>query len=205
MSDPAIAADLAITAIWRREGVPYRIVEPTPAEVRIHAGVLADWYNVPANAALMGNTQPMSFADVVEYWAEVPARAARGFLLFVEDDLVGDAELRGIARGAPGGIAEFSLMIGAPSTQGRGLGGIFAAIVHVVAFRELGLSRIYVQPKPENVRVQALERRLGYERDDSAIAKGFADDDRAITMSIEAEVFAARNAGAWGEVAVVPR
>jgi RimJ/RimL family protein N-acetyltransferase len=200
-ADLAIGANNAITARWSRDGVRREVVEPTADEVRVYAGVLADWYNEPSNAALMGNTATMTVADVVEYWAGVRGRRARGFLLYADEQLVGDAELRGI----DGRHAEFSIMIGARSLQGRGHGGSFAAIVHVVALRGLRLSRIYVQPKPENVRVLALERRLGYEPDDSPIAKGFADDDHAITMSIGAETFVDRNREAWSEVVISTR
>lgn len=182
---------------WRRHDVLHRAIEP--GDVAAHAGALCDWYNLPENAALMGNTAVMTTADVLEYWAERPARRARGFLLFADDALVGDAELRNIVDGR----GEFSLMIGALATQGRGFGGTFAAMVHVFAFRILGLERVYVQPLPENVRVQRLERRLGYSLDDSPEARAFADDDRAITMSIDRAAFEANNAEAWREVIAV--
>ncbi len=163
-----------------------------PEDVEPHVSLLRAWYN--ANAAMMGNTVEMTDDDVREYWRTVGERRARGFLLFVRGELVGDVELRNIHDD----YAEFSIMIGA--RQERGLGGVFARIAHVVAFRELGLSRVYVQPKPENVRVQRLERRLGYELDSSPIARALADDEHAITMSIDRDTFRRLNAAAWDEV-----
>jgi len=170
---------------YQREQVVFRAVEPTSELVADHAETLRDWYNTPANAEMMGNTVAMTTDDVLEYWSGVGERKARGFLLFVGDALAGDAELRNITART----AEFSLMIGALAEQGRGLGGTFAAMVHVFAFRVLGLDRIYVQPKPENVRVQRMERRMGYELDDSPEARALADDERDLTMSITRATF----------------
>ena len=179
---------------WQRENALYRAIEPTAQLIDEHADTLRDWYNLPSNAAMMGNTVEMSRDDVVEYWAGIAERTARGFLLFVEDNLAGDAELRNITSAR----AEFSIMIGAD--QGRGLGATFSAMLHVFAFRSLGLERVYVQPKPENIRVQRMELRLGYALDDSPEARALADEERDITMSISRAMFAERNAAAWNEV-----
>ena len=176
--------------LYQRDGVTYRAVEPSPDEVRVHADALREWYNTPANSQLMGNTVEMTLDDVLEYWRDVDKRSARGFLLFVDDQLAGDSELRHITNDH----AEFSIMIGPVAEQGRGLGGIFAAIVHVFAFRELGLRRLYVPPKAENVRVHNLNFRLGYELDESPEARSFADDASDVTMSITRERFEAVNA-----------
>ena len=83
------------------------------------------------------------------------------------------------------------------------LGATFATMLHVFAFRDLGLERIYVQPKRENVRVQRLERSLGYTPDDSPEALSHADaGDDVITMSISADTFRAGHAEAWANVDV---
>lgn len=181
---------------YARDGAVFRAVEPDAELVSKHAATLRDWYNVPANASMMGNTVEMSRDDVLEYWAGVQERKARGFLLFLDDSLCGDAELRNVECGR----AEFSIMIGPLGQQGRGLGGTFAMMLHVFAFRVLGLDRVYVQPKPENVRVRRLEQRLGYELDSSPEARAFADDDEAITMSITRPAFEEKNASAISDV-----
>jgi RimJ/RimL family protein N-acetyltransferase len=175
---------------YQRDGVTYRAVEPSHELVRAHANTLRAWYNTPANSQLMGNTVEMTVDDVLEYWRDVDKRNARGFLLFVDDVLAGDSELRHITHA----YAEFSIMIGALAEQGRGLGGTFAALIHVFAFRELGLQRLYVPPKAENVRVHRLNFRLGYGVDNSPEARAFADDESDVTMSITRERFEAVNA-----------
>jgi RimJ/RimL family protein N-acetyltransferase len=179
---------------WHRDDITYRACEPDDALIVSHAETLRDWYNAPNNAAMMGNTVAMTRDDVIEYWAAVKARAARGFLLFVGDELAGDAELRNVTSER----AEFSIMIGAK--QGRGLGATFSAMLHVFAFRVLGVQRIYVQPKPENVRVQRMELRLGYAIDNSPEARALVDEERDLTLSITRDTFAAVNPDAWREV-----
>lgn len=178
---------------WTRDGRVFRAVEPDAALVDVHAARLAAWYNLEPNAALMGNTTHMSEDDVRAFWTEHQAGGARAFLLFADDVLAGDADLRNLADGH----GEFAVMIGALEQQGRGLGTTFAAMVHVFAFRELGLDRLYVELKPENVRVQRLDRRLGYELDDSPEARALAEDDSAVTMSIGPQVFREKNDEAW--------
>ena len=89
---------------WERSGSIYRAVEPHAALVERHAETLRDWYNLPPNAALMGNTVEMTRDDVLEYWAAVSERTARGFLLFLGEELAGDAELRNVT----GERAEYS-------------------------------------------------------------------------------------------------
>ena len=76
-----------------------------------------------------------------------------------------------------------------------------AAIVHVYAFRELGLERIYVPPRRDNVRVHALNAFLGYARDDGERARAYADAD-SDAYSLGAETFRARHGDAWREVAI---
>ncbi len=182
---------------WTREGRIFRAVEPDETLVDAHAARLAGWYNLEPNASLMGNTVRMSEADVREFWADLRADGARAFLLFVDDALVGDADLRNVTSAD----AEFAIMIGALEQQGRGLGTALAAVVHVFAFRELALERIYVELKPENERVKRLDLRLGYAPDDSPAARALAEDDAAVTMSIGREVFRERNRDAWRAVA----
>jgi RimJ/RimL family protein N-acetyltransferase len=111
-------------------------------------------------------------------------------------ELVGDADVRGVRDGA----AEFAIMIGAPAQQGRGLGRALASMVHVFAFRELGLDRLFVPPRRDNRRVHALNRFLGYERDDSAAARAYADGADSETYSISAATFRALHADAWEKV-----
>lgn len=52
---------------------------------------MADAYNHPRNAPLLGHTEAMADANVVDHYAEMAAAGARQFLLFVDDALAGDA------------------------------------------------------------------------------------------------------------------
>ncbi|MBI2390424.1 MAG: GNAT family N-acetyltransferase [Deltaproteobacteria bacterium] len=173
------------TLSWTRDGRVFRAVEPDEALVAAHAETLRDWYNLPANAQLMGNTVEMTTDDVLEYWATVADRSARSFLLFVDGALAGDADLRNIEHGR----AEYAVMIGPLGLQGQGLGRTFSAMVHVFGFRVLGLERVYVELKPENVRVHRMDLRLGYAPDHSPHARSLAEDPSAITMSIDRAAF----------------
>lgn len=183
---------------WPRDGVLFEAIEPAAELVGVHAPTLRRWYNAADNAPMMGGSGDMTDEDVVAFWRALRQGGGRGFLAFVDGALVGDMDLRNVSAGA----AEFAIMIGDASQKGRGLGKVLAAMLHVFAFRELGLSRVYVQPKRENVRVQRLERALGYEPDDSPAARAYADDEGCLTMSLGAETFRERNVQAYREVEI---
>jgi RimJ/RimL family protein N-acetyltransferase len=150
-----------------------RAVQPDARLVTAHAAQLCAWYNNMENAQMMGAGSTMTEADVRDFWADLDASGARGFLCFVGDRLVGDMDLRGKLSD---GYAEFAIMVGDTRDKGQGLGLAFATMIHVFAFRELGLHRIYVTPKRENQRVQRLNRRLGYVPDASERARSFLDE-----------------------------
>lgn len=188
-----------VALAWHSHDPSLRAIEPDEALVRRHASTLAGWYNASENATMMGAGAVMSEDDVIDFWRELRQGGARGFLCFSGEALVGDMDLRGeLARGH----AEFAIMIGETREKGRGLGLAFATMIHVFAFRDLGLGRIYVTPKTENERVQRLNRRLGYVRDDGPLARSFLEpgDDESESQSIgEAELRSALPA-AWTEV-----
>lgn len=184
---------------WARGGNIFEALEPDATLVCEHASTLARWYNARDNASMMGGSGTMTPGDVVDFYRELADGGGRGFLSFADGALVGDMDLRSMR----GDTAEFAVMIGDSARKGQGLGGVLASMIHVFAFRELGLARVYVQPRKENVVVQRLERRLGYEPDGSAEARSHADDDDSITMSISSEAFRAKNAEAWAEVEVL--
>jgi RimJ/RimL family protein N-acetyltransferase len=187
-----------ITLAFTRGGRSHLAVEIDDATLSTHARQLRDWYNAAENASMMGGSTDTEDADVLAFVRDLRASGGRWFLLFVDGDPVGDMDLRCVTERS----AEFAIMIGDTQRKGQGLGATFATMLHVFAFRDLGLERIYVQPKRENVRVQRLERSLGYELDDSPEAKSHADDENAVTMSITAEVFRSNRPDAWTEVVV---
>ncbi len=197
----SLAHPTARRLTWQRDG---RLYEARPARgvlVRAHASALAGFYNAPVNAAMMGGSGTMTEDDVIDFWAEVEQAGGVGVLTFVDGALVGDMDLRGAARTAEGAVAEFAIMIGDEARKGQGLGRSFAAMLHVHAFRDLGIARLYVPPRRENTRVHALNDWLGYARDDSAEGAAYADEPGCLVSSIPARAFADRHPGAWREVA----
>ena len=187
------------TLAFARSGRSFVATEVDDATLAQHARQLRDWYNAAENASMIGGATDLDDTDVRAFVRELRASGGRWFLLFVDDTLVGDMDLRCVTEHS----AEFAIMIGATTQKGQGLGATFATMLHVFAFRDLGLERIYVQPKRENVRVQRLERSLGYTPDDSPEALSHADaGDDVITMSISADTFRAGHAEAWANVDV---
>jgi ribosomal-protein-alanine N-acetyltransferase len=135
------------------------LVALTPGDVTPYAAALAAAYNDPKNSALLGNTQAMSVADVIEHYATLPYP----FVLLADGELAGDADLRGVA----GGAAEFAFLIAAPSAQGKGLGTRFATMIHAAAFRTLGLERVYASVIPDNTASLRVFEKLGYVPDET--------------------------------------
>jgi len=181
---------------WDKDGLSLVALEPDDALVAAHAATLTRWYTAPENASMMGGSTTMTEADTREYWTELREAGGRGFLFFADGVLVGDADLRGFRDD----VAEFAIMIGEASQKGRGLGLALARMLHVFAFRELRLRRLYVPPKAENARVHRLNAALGYQPDDGPVARSFADEEDARTASVGPEEFRAKNDAAWREV-----
>lgn len=175
---------------WTNDAGRLAAIEPTSDEVAAHAAALVVGYNDPKNAALMGHAEPMSAQEVVDHYADMTDEGAHQFLLFVDDQLVGDADLRNIVDGA----AEFAFMIGAPQTQGKGLGTKFALMIHASAFAPLALERVYASIVPHNTASRRVFEKLGYLLDETPAARAFAEHPDDIVMSIDRETFARINA-----------
>jgi len=169
------------SVVWKRATETLRVVEPDEAQVLALAPQLALYYNDRHNRAMMAHTQEMSIADVAAHYALLRAEQGRPLMLFLDQRLVGDADLRGIG----GGHAELAIMIGDRALQGRGLGTAFGVMAHALAFRTLGLTRTFVSILPENTASRRLFERLGYLLDDSPAARAIADEPTDITMSLE--------------------
>ena len=69
-------------------------IVPTADEVARHAPALAAAYNDPRNATLLGNTQPLTEADVVEHYGAV----AYPFVFLQDGELAGEEGYRRIQR-----------------------------------------------------------------------------------------------------------
>ncbi len=181
---------------WQTEVGHFSAIEPTLDDVRVHAAQLAAGYNDPRNAELLGHTDPLSDEEVVEHYADAIDEGARSFLLFVDHELVGDGDLRGIRNGA----AEFAFMIAAPTFQGKGLGTRFALMIHAFGFVQLSLARIYASVVPHNVASRRVFEKIGYRPDDSAEARSYADEPGDVTLLIEREAFAAQHAAVLEQI-----
>jgi RimJ/RimL family protein N-acetyltransferase len=173
-------------------------MEPILADVAGHAGELAAGYNDPENARHMGHVAPFTETDVVEHYASMRAEGARTFLLYRQDRLVGDADLRGMRDGA----AEFAFMIAARDQQGKGLGTKFALMVHACAFTALALDRVYASIAPTNHASRRVFEKLGYTLDGGTEARGFADEPGDVTMVIRRTTFEHTHAAALGQLRI---
>jgi len=178
---------------WRRGGDErLRITEPTDAEVAAAAPRLASFYNEPHNRRLLANTVELSEADVLAFYAGCRASGGHPLLLWCNGVLVGDADLRRVD--AAHGTAEFAILIGERAQQGRGLGTWFAVMAHAFAFATLNLQRLYIAIVADNVGSRRLFDKLGYQRDDSDLARASADAPDDLTLSCSRERFASL----WG-------
>ena len=160
-----------VRLVWSSGDRSFEAIEPDETLLERHADDLCSWYNAPENAQMMDGSGTMSRGDVVDFWRDLRRAGGRGFFGFCDGALVGDADLRAVR----GRSAEFAVMIGAASRKGAGLGRALALMLHVFAFRDLRLERVYVPPRRDNHRVHALNAFLGYERDDGPEARGFVD------------------------------
>jgi RimJ/RimL family protein N-acetyltransferase len=189
-------------------------VEPTRAELMQWSASLAEGYNDPANATLMGHTSLISPREVVESYEESIANGMRAFLFFVGSELAGDGDLRN-PRGTPGDSnalrmtrghsAEFAFMIAMPAAQGKGLGTRFATMLHMVGFREICLARIYASVVPHNTASLRAFDKLGYVRDDSPAAREYAEEPGDVTLSIARETFLDRHRALYDEIKIGAR
>jgi RimJ/RimL family protein N-acetyltransferase len=166
---------------WMRGNERLLAEEPSLAEVEAHAEALAAAYNEPHNRAMMTHSDDHSPADVVAHFEALAAEGSRAFLLFRDGALAGDADFRSVVPPD----AEFAILIASRIAQGRGLGTAFARMLHLFAFRALGLERVYATVVPSNAASLRLFEKLGYRRDDSPQARAYADapDDASLSLA----------------------
>ncbi len=172
-------------------------LEPSLAEVEPLAARLADAYNDPHNAPLLGHTAELSPGDVLEHYRALAGGGGRSFLLYRDGALAGDGDLRGI----DGGAAEFAFLIADPAAQGRGLGTRFAIMVHALAFGPLALERIYAAVIPANAGSRRVFDKLGYAVDEGERARGYGDDGDVV-LSIDRAAFERAHGAAAAEVRI---
>ena len=170
---------------YRDEQTLLRAFEPTTGELGAVAAQLSSYYNDEHNRAMLTHEDDMSIEDVVDHYAESREQGDRLFLLEQDGALVGDADFRHFDAES----AEYAVMIGARSLQGRGLGRKFTTMLHAWAFRGLGLDRVYVTILPANHASIRLFEQLGYRPDNSPRARGLIDEESDVTLSVERSSF----------------
>ena len=175
--------------------------EPTEAEVLVAAPTLAIFNNDRHNSAMLTNTHEMTAAEIVESYESL--RTNNGRLFFLEQDgvLMGDADFRNIS----GSTAEFAILIGSRAQQSGGLGTRYAAMMHVAAFRVLGLERVYASIVPANVASRRMVEKLGYMLDQSSFANSFAEEKDDIVMSVDWPRFELASAELVSDMSVTAR
>lgn len=190
-----------IRITWQTAAGLLVALEPTPSELRAHARALSDGYNHPANAALMGHTQPITPEEVVDSYAEAIAGGMRAFLLLVDGELAGDGDLRNLR----GDAAEFAFMVASPAAQGRGLGTRFATMIHAFGFSQLALARVYASVVPHNRASRRVFEKLGYVEDDSPAAREFADEPGDVTLALDRDTFLRAHAAPLAGISIASR
>jgi RimJ/RimL family protein N-acetyltransferase len=181
---------------WQTAGDRLRAFEPTREEIARFAPLLAAFYNDAYNRSMMANTVAMTTDEVVEHFEGLRHKGGRPFLLERDGALLGDADLRHITAQT----AEFAILVGRRPEQGKGIGTRFALLLHALAFRGLGLERIFVSIIPANLPSQRLFAKIGYVRDDSPAARAFADDPTDLTLSMVRTTFEAAHIAALDEI-----
>ncbi|MEO7729935.1 MAG: GNAT family protein [Kofleriaceae bacterium] len=175
-------------------------LEPDADEVRRHAGALADAYNDPHNAPLLGHTDRLGERDVVAHYAGL-AETGHGFLTFRDGALVGDADLRGVANGC----AELAFLVASVADQGKGLGTRIATMIHTFAFRQLALARVYASIVPANTASRRVFDKLGYVVDTEPAARAYADDPEDVVLRLDRAMFEQSQAIAMAEIQITVR
>lgn len=169
-----------------------RLYTPSAADVRRHAGRLAEFYNDPHNRAMMGHSAEHTAEDVIALYTD-PSPDTLRFLIEAEGRLLGDADLRHIEPAR--GTAEYAVMIGEPAAQGRGWGTQVSIMAAGLAFRELGLRRLYLSVGPANAAGRRCYEKVGYRLDPSAAAAARRDQPDDLVMSITPRALAIAHGG----------
>ena len=186
-----------VFATLRMADLQLAAFEPTHEEIVRFAPLLAGHYNDPYNRSMMANTVAMTPGEVVEHFDSLGQSDGRPFLLQVDGETVGDADFRHVS----GTNAEFAILVGERSLQGKGIGLGFGILLHALAFHAFALERVFVSIIPQNVASQRLFAKLGYTPDDSALARSFADEASDLTFSLGREDFESKH-GATADRAV---
>jgi RimJ/RimL family protein N-acetyltransferase len=187
---------MTMSAEWQTAFGKLVVREPERGEIEAASQRLASFYNDPHNRSMLDHSEELSAADVREHYDTLWAEGGVPLWLECDGALVGDADLRHVQ----GGVAETAILVGERAIQGRGLGTRFNLLVHALAFRGLGLRRVYATILAANQASQRIFTKLGYEPDHSAEARAYIDEDSDLTFSLGREQFEALHGPALGEL-----
>jgi RimJ/RimL family protein N-acetyltransferase len=183
---------------WSTPAGALLAIEPRFEELAEHAATLAAAYNDPHNAPLLGHTDLMTEDDVIAHYASVSDDGGHNFLVFRDEALVADADLRHVG----GGAAEFAFLVAAVTAQGQGLGTRIATMIHAFAFARLRLDRVYASIVPGNGASRRVFDKLGYSVDEGPAARAYADEPGDITMVLERPAFERSHAAQIAEIRI---
>jgi RimJ/RimL family protein N-acetyltransferase len=186
---------------WPMAGGAIVAIEPREDEIVRHAPALMAAYNDPHNAPLLGHTELLDEATVIESYLELFEAGGYSFLVFCDGELVADGDLRHVREGA----AEMAFLVTAVARQGLGLGTRVATMLHAFGFARLGLGRIYASVIPENVASRRVFEKLGHTIDDSPAGRAYADEPGDLVTVVERSAFERVCAPQIGEIEIALR
>jgi RimJ/RimL family protein N-acetyltransferase len=189
------------TVLWTVGGDRLIAREEPDSVIRACAGQLASWYNETYNSGMMGHESPISADEVCAQAGVMRSEGSRYFLLYLGEEFMGDADFRNIQQSE----AEFAIMIGARTQQGKGLGTRFSVMMHAFAFRELSVATCYLTIVPQNVAGRRCYEKVGYRVDEGPAARHYIDEDTDVAMSLSRSVFEERHRDALREIVVHAR
>jgi len=183
---------------WFKDGRLLAAHEPSEPEIARYAEQLAAWYSDDYNRSMMSGSDPVSADEVSALVAEMRGQGSRWFLLFSDGELLGDGDFRKVAEGR----AEFTIMIGPRSVQGKGLGTALTILLHAFAFEVLKLNAVYLTIVPANEAGRRCYEKVGYVRDDGPLGRSYAEDDGDIPMSLMRATFLEKHSQALAQIRI---
>lgn len=137
---------------------------------------IRQWLEDPELRTLIGATAPMTEEDAAKWFARVDRDPSRAWFVIVEDEgdrVVGEA---GLLRLSPEWrTTDMTVIIGAESDRGKGLGSEAGRLVLDFAFNYLGLHRVAIGVVGFNEQALAFWKKLGF-RDEGVQRDGYIHD-----------------------------
>ena len=134
------------------------------------------WLDDPELRTLIGATAPMTEEDATKWFARVDRDPSRAWFVIIEDEgerVVGEA---GLLRLSPEWrTTDMTVIIGAESDRGKGLGTEAGRLVLDLAFNYFGLHRVAIGVVGFNEAALSFWKKLGF-RDEGVQRDGYFHD-----------------------------